>query len=100
MDRCETILAHALPSVIDVQVTDEDGVTIAKATGLKADGDTPMGRLTISEGSIERRQIWPTAEDMETPVLLAGGEVGILTSWWNADDHREWRWSVELSNRV
>jgi hypothetical protein len=33
-------------------------------------------------------------------VLLPGGEVGILMSWWNADDRKEWRWQIELSNSV
>jgi hypothetical protein len=32
------------------------------------------------------------------PVLLAGGEVGGLTAWWNAPDYAAWRWSIELCN--
>jgi hypothetical protein len=33
-------------------------------------------------------------------VILPGGEAGILTAWWHADDRRSWRWSVELSNSL
>jgi hypothetical protein len=32
-------------------------------------------------------------------VILPGGEAGILTSWWHAPDHSQWRWQLELSNR-
>jgi hypothetical protein len=28
-----------------------------------------------------------------------GGEIGILTAWWNADDGSEKTWSIELHNR-
>ena len=96
----DEILAHALPTSIEIEVHDETGVRVASATALKGDGDTPMARLSIRGGDVERHQIWPTAEDLETPVILAGGEVGILTAWWNADDRSEWRWSIELSNSV
>jgi hypothetical protein len=33
-------------------------------------------------------------------VILPGGEIGILTAWWNADDGSEWRWSIELRNHA
>jgi hypothetical protein len=26
--------------------------------------------------------------------------VGILLSWWNADDESEWTWRIELHNRA
>jgi hypothetical protein len=32
--------------------------------------------------------------------MLPGGEVGILKSWWNAPDHKEWRWQVEFYNSL
>ena len=37
-------------------------------------------------------------EDVGRLVLLPGGEVGTLLRWWNADDHSEWRWQIELYN--
>ena len=45
-----------------------------------------------------RRFIWPGPEDIGKPVLLPGGEVGILQSWWNPPDKLEWRWQIELYN--
>jgi hypothetical protein len=31
-------------------------------------------------------------------VIVVGGEVGILQSWWNDPQHQEWRWSLEFYN--
>jgi len=100
IERRDSILAHALPSSIEVEVTDDEGLRVASGSALRGEAETPMARLTIRGSSVERAQIWPTADDMETPVILAGGEVGTLTAWWNADDQREWRWSIELHNRL
>ena len=96
----ETVLAHALPRVITVEVRDEDGASVARADRLEGDDETPIARLTMQGGTIRRTQIWPTESDLGTPVILPGGEVGILTAWWHADDHSEWRWSIELHNRA
>ena len=38
-------------------------------------------------------------QDIGRVVILPGGEAGILKSWWNADDRREWRWQVEFYNQ-
>jgi hypothetical protein len=54
--------------------------------------------LTLRGETIERRDIWPDEDDIGRPVILPGGEVGILLSWWNAPDHSAWRWRVEFSN--
>ena len=43
---------------------------------------------------------WPTAADLGAPVIMPGGEVGILIAWWNAEDGSEWRWQVELYNHA
>jgi hypothetical protein len=40
----------------------------------------------------------PDQEDLGRLVILPGGEAGILTAWWHAPDHSEWRWQLELSN--
>ena len=55
-------------------------------------------RLTRRQDKIEREDIWPTDGDVGAPVLLPGGEVGILLHWWNAADHSEWRWQIEFYN--
>ena len=51
-------------------------------------------RLT-SSGSMQR----PADHDLGSPVLLPGGEVGILLSWRNAAAESEWRWQVEFYNQ-
>ena len=93
------VLAHALPERVDVDVTDEDGTLLARAEGLEHDAVTPMSRLDLDgDGGIVRANVWPDGTDLGKPVILPGGEVGILREWWNADDHSEWRWVIELSN--
>lgn len=96
----DTVLAHALPTEIDVVVRDEDGVLIAHSAGLRDEAMTPMARLVIQGESVLRENIWPTQSDLETPVVLCGGEVGILKAWWHAEDRSEWRWSIELYNHA
>jgi hypothetical protein len=99
MEEHRNVLGHALPERIDVDVTDEEGTVIARARGLEHDAATPMSRLDLDEeGGIVRANVWTDASDMGKPVILPGGEVGILREWWNADDHSAWRWTIELSN--
>lgn len=95
-----TVLGHSLPATIDVDVIDEAGRVAASARGLRGDEETPIARLELDGETVRRTQIWPTDDDLGTPVILPGGEVGILTAWWNAPDHSEWRWSIELHNHA
>ena len=94
----EALLAHALPEVIDVEVRDDAGRLLARGTGLRRTAETPIARLTRVGEHIERVDVWPGPQDLGRPVILAGGEVGILLAWWNAPDEQEWRWSVEFYN--
>jgi hypothetical protein len=94
------VLGHSLPSAIDVEVREEDGTLVASARELKGGEATPMALLQIDGQEIRRTQLWPSDEDLGTPVILPGGEVGILTEWWHAPDHSEWRWSIELHNHA
>jgi hypothetical protein len=94
----DVMLAHAMPERIDVTVNDEDGTVIASADDLRHDDVTPMTRLTLDGATIRRENVWPSDADLGLPVILPGGEIGILTAWWNADDGSEWRWSIELHN--
>ncbi|HET6792955.1 MAG TPA: hypothetical protein VFH45_00850 [Acidimicrobiales bacterium] len=96
----DSVLAHSLPSKVDVTVHDGDGRLVAKADGLEADGSTPMARLTIEDGEVRRQQLWPGPSDVGAVVILPGGEAGTLLSWWNAEDRSEWRWRVEFHNKV
>ena len=87
----------ALPSSIDVEVRDEDGKLVASAHELRGPEPTPMALLQIDGKDIVRTTL-AVGRDLGTPVILPGGEVGILTAWWHSPDHSEWRWSIELSN--
>jgi hypothetical protein len=98
MEEHDHVLGHALPERVDIDVTDEHGALVARARGLSHDAVTPMSRLDVEGDAIERANVWPDESDLGKPVILPGGEVGILHEWWNADDHSEWRWSIELSN--
>ena len=94
----EVLLVHAAPEVLDVEVREDDGRLVARGVGLRRTDDTPIARLTCSKEGITRADLWPGQEDLSRPVILAGGEVGILQAWWNARDKQEWRWSVEFYN--
>jgi hypothetical protein len=91
---------HAAPSRIDVEVRDADGTTIASTHGLEAAGSTPISRLRIEDDGLTRENIWPGSGDLGLLVVLPGGEAGTLKSWWHAEDHSEWRWTLELHNHV
>jgi hypothetical protein len=99
IDGEEDLLVHAAPPVLTVYVRDESGQLLAEGVDLEATADTPMARLTRQGKRIQRQDIWPGEKDIEKVVLLPGGEAGILLSWWNAEDHSEWRWRVELYNQ-
>jgi hypothetical protein len=92
------LLVHAAPDTLRVEVRDDAGAPIARGDRLRRTAETPIARLRRRGKLIEREDIWPGAADIGTPVILPGGEVGILTAWWSAEDHQEWRWSVELYN--
>jgi hypothetical protein len=99
LDPTDVLLVHAAPQSLRVEVRDDDGRQLAAGDGLPRTADRPIARLTRSGSSIRREDLWPVEEDIGRPVILPGGEVGILRSWWNAQDGSEWRWSVELYNR-
>ncbi len=98
LDPTDMLLVHALPDTIDVDVRDDDGSLIARGLGLKRTAVRPMARLLVRDGEISREDCWPGDAEIGHPVILPGGEVGILLSWWNAEDGSEWRWRVEFFN--
>lgn len=98
MDAFDTILVHAAPTQLSVELRTTDGELLAQGTNLARTADTPMTRLRRQGHSITREDIWPTESDYQIPVLVAGGEVGILQQWWNAPDKQQWRWSLEFYN--
>lgn len=99
LDPTDVLLVHSAPETLRVEVRDADGNPLALADGIARTADRPMARLTRRGDAIERVDTWPDTSDIGRPVILPGGEVGILKEWWNAEDGSEWRWSVEFYNR-
>jgi hypothetical protein len=96
----DVILVHSAPSRLNVEVWTWERELVAKGRNLQHDEIAPMSKLTIDGGKVLRVNLWPEEEDVGRPVILPGGEVGVLTAWWNDDVGQEWRWSVEFSNRA
>ena len=98
LDETNILLVHAPPPVLTVEVRRTEGQRIAYTQDLEQTADRPMARLTVEGNQITREDIWPGEGDIGQPVILPGGEVGTLVSWWNAEDGSEWRWQVEFYN--
>jgi hypothetical protein len=95
------LLVHAAPPTLDVMVRHADnGHLIDEGYGLERHAKGPMSYLVRDGGEVTLEDGWPSADDIGRVVILPGGEAGILTAWWHADDHSAWRWSVEFSNHV
>ena len=94
----DVLLVHAAPETLDVVVRDDEGQVLAQGSRLVRTAERPMARLTVRDARIARQDLWPDEGDIGRPVILPGGEVGILLSWWNAEDGSEWRWRVEFYN--
>lgn len=98
LDPTDVMWVHAAPETLSVTVRDGNDV-VARGERLKRAGKRfPMTRLTRSGAEIQREDRWPTEADVGALVILPGGEVGTLISWWNAEDESEWRWQIELYN--
>jgi len=95
----DVILAHSLPERVDVVVRDDEDRVVAKGEQLAGTESTPMARLHVRDGAVTRESVWPTEDDLGRFVILPGGEIAKLTSWWNADDGSEWTWQVEFHNK-
>lgn len=98
LDPTEVMLVHAPPEKLSVEVRTTEGRMIARGESLARSADTPMARLRIQDSTIIREDLWPTAADIGTVVIVAGGEVGKLQKWWHSPDQQEWRWSLEFYN--
>lgn len=94
----DILLVHAAPETLDVAVRGDDGQVLAQGRGLARTAERPIARLMVHDGQIAREDLWPADDDIGRPVILPGGEVGILLGWWNAADGSEWRWQVEFYN--
>jgi len=100
VDPTEVLWVHAAPDRLAVTVRAGDERIVGRGESLEREGPyLPMTRLTLHGDEVRREDRWPTEADLGSLVILPGGEVGVLTAWWNAEDGSAWRWSVEFSNR-
>jgi hypothetical protein len=80
------VLIHAAPARMSVQIRTENGEVLTCAD-VDRDGEYSPMTLLARDGAVLRRvEVWPTEEHHGLPVLLAGGEVGILEKWQRADE--------------
>jgi hypothetical protein len=98
LEATDTLLVHAPPASLAVEVRSVDGVRLAFGQDLAQTADRPMARLARHGNRVQREDIWPTEHDLGALVILPGGEVGVLRQWWNAADGSQWRWQIELYN--
>ncbi len=98
LDATNVLLVHAAPPMLTVEVRNDRGERLAYSQDLPQTADRPMTRLILQGESITREDLWPAETDIGRMVILPGGEVGQLLSWWNAEDGSEWRWQVEFYN--
>jgi hypothetical protein len=94
------VLVHAAPAQLSVTVVAQDDSIVARADVDRTADYSPMTLLELDGSHIRRSEVWPGPEHAGLPVLLPGGEVGILQRWEHASDRSWWRWSVEFSNHV
>ena len=98
LDTTDVLLVHAASEKLTVEVYNESRSMLAQGTDLLRTAPTPMARLQRRGKHVTRQDIWPTEDDYGLPILLAGGEVGILQQWWNDPEQQQWRWRVEFYN--
>ncbi len=94
------VLVHAAPGNAKVEVTAEDDGVIARGDVERVGEYSPMTLLELDGSTVRRSEVWPTDQLYGIPVLLAGGEAGLLAKWHHAEDHSWWQWSMEFSNHT
>lgn len=96
----ERVLVHAAPAKAGIEIFDAGDRLVARGD-LERDGDySPMTLIEVEGSRLRRSEVWPDDGLYGLPVLLSGGEVGVLQAWEHADDHSWWRWTVEFSNHT
>lgn len=104
--RCTTaggldrVLIHAAPSQAAIEIIDGDDRVVARANLDRSGEYRPMTLVERNGSRLRRSEVWPAEEHYGLPVLLSGGEAGILQAWQHAEDHSWWRWSLEFSNHT
>ena len=94
------VLVHAAPARLHLTVVADDDTVVLRADADRDGAYSPITLLELDGGQARRSELWPGPEHLGLPVLLPGGEVGVLTAWEHAEDRSWWRWSVEFSNHT
>ncbi|MCV2491401.1 hypothetical protein OF117_18805 [Geodermatophilus sp. YIM 151500] len=95
------VLVHAAPAQLSVSVTTDRGEVVVRGDSDRTAAYSPITLLELAPPDrVDRAEVWPDPDHVGLPVLLPGGEVGVLLAWEHADDHSWWRWSVEFSNHT
>ena len=90
---------HAAPATLAVPARQGDDRIIARGERLARSGPhRPITRLGRDGDRVRCEDRWPAAADLGSLVIVPGGEVGRLLTWWTADDGSAWRWPVACSN--
>ncbi len=92
------VLVHAAPGQLEIEVVADDDTVVARGAAEREGEYSPITELVLAGDGVERREVWPDDSHLGLPVLLPGGEVGVLTAWRHAEDKSWWQWSVEFSN--
>jgi|SRR5690606_33945247 len=100
IDPTESVLVHAAPEYLTVEVEDENGDMVAFAQDLPRTQESPIALLRREGPVLVREDLWPTEAHLGMVVILPGGEAGVLKAWWHAGDRQEWRWQIELYNSL
>jgi len=101
MECANVIMIHAAPWSLRIDVRDESGASVAFVDRLtRRVAYCPITRVRRQGNTFTREDEWPRSEDLGRPLLLPGGEVGILRQRSNAGDGSDWRWTVGLYNRA
>ncbi len=100
LNATDVLYVHSAPESLTIEVRSDDGRLLARGKDLPCTTQegVPMTKLTLVGDKIVREDLWLDDTAIGKPVILPGGEVGILKSWWHAPDHSEWRWQVEFYN--
>ena len=100
IDETDILLVHACPEYLTVEVKNDFGILIAKGVDLKRKREGPISKLIKKGKTVILEDLWPTKKELGLPIIMPGGEVGILKEWWNARDFSEWRWTAEFYNHL
>jgi hypothetical protein len=94
------VLVHAAPTQAQVEIRADNDRLVARGDVERQGDYSPMTLLEIDGGELRRLEVWPNEDHYGLPVLIAGGEVGVLQRWEHAEDRSWWRWSAEFSNHT